>query len=62
MDTQTQDALRQILLKLGGLESTVARLEETLKLGRFFPPANHPLYSPLWQPQTDLYKLLLKNG
>ena len=33
MDTQTQDVLRQILLKLGGLESSVARQDETLKLG-----------------------------
>jgi len=47
MDPQTQDVLRQILLKLVGLESSVARQVETLKLGRFFPPANHPLYSPL---------------
>ena len=31
MDSQTQDVLRQILLKLGGLESSVARQDETLK-------------------------------
>ena len=31
MDAQTQDVVRQILLKLGGLESSVARQDETLK-------------------------------
>ena len=32
MDSQAQDVLQQILLKLGGLESSVARQDETLKI------------------------------
>ena len=31
MDSQAQDVLQQILLKLGGLERSVARQDETLK-------------------------------